>query len=521
MIGTMRQVWVGYALTFVGVAFVVVLYTLLITDVNATTVALSFLLIVLIVASIYGLGPAIAASVVGMLCFNFFFLPPIGELTIYDPQNWVALFAFLVTAIIASQLSSMANARTRDAEKRREEVWKLYQLSQAIIVTPDSETASSSLARQVVEIFGVPYCAVWILKEEGGWKQLAMATELIRPNVFNPDLALIQSVFSTGELKITHANGLNLHGEPVLGKTRASLTVIYAPLKVGVRAIGIVVLVSASIERGMVEAVAGLMALALERARFLNAMSYTEALRQSDELKSALLASVSHNLRTPLTAIRAAVDSLLKEDLSWDQEALHEFHTIISEETYRLTRLIENLLEMARIEAGELHLTKQWISVSELFNNVLDRCSAIIRDLQVVVELNDEWLTGWIDSNLVAEVLTNLIENASKYSPVGSTIILSGVVRNDELLISVKDQGPGIAPEEMNYIFNKFYRGTRLPRQGSEGTGMGLAIARGIVEAHGGRIWAESILGQGSTFCFSLPIERKHTQPGFKDGNHD
>src|SRR5579885_3052906 len=510
MIGTIRQTWIGYALAVAGVAFVVVLYALLITGVNATTVALSFLLIVLLVASIHGLGPAIVASVVGMLCFNFFFLPPIGELTIHDPQNWVALFAFLVTAVVASQLSSMANARARDAEKRREEVWKLYQLSQAIIVTPDPETASSSVARQVVEIFGVPYCAVWVPKEEGGWKQLAMATELTRLDTFSPDLSLIQSVFSTGELKLINANGLN---QPILGETKTPLTVIYAPLKVGVRTIGIVVLVSVFVERGTVEAVAGLMALALERARFLRAMSYTEALRQSDELKSALLASVSHNLRTPLTAIRAAVDSLLKEELSWDQEALHEFHSIISEETYRLTRLVENLLEMARIEAGELYITKQWVSISELFSNVLNRCSAMTRHHQVVVGLNDEWLTVWIDSHLVAEVLTNLIENAAKYSPVGSKIILSGSVKNDELLIGVKDHGLGIAPEELDHIFNKFYRGKRLPRHGSEGTGMGLAIARGIVEAHGGRIWAESTLGQGSTFWFSLPIEHhKDTQ---------
>jgi two-component system, OmpR family, sensor histidine kinase KdpD len=520
MIGTIRQTWVGYALAIGGVAFVVVLYTLLITNVNATTMALSFLLIVLLVASIHGLGPAIVASVVGMLCFNFFFLPPIGKFTIHGPQNWVALFAFLITAIIASQLSSMANTRARDAEKRREEVWKLYQLSQAIIITPDSETASSSLARQVVEIFGVPYCAVWIPKEEGGWKRLAMATELSKPNAFNPDLASIQTVFSTGELKLIHATGLNLDGELTLDK-KAPLAVIYAPLKVGVRMIGVVVLISASIERGTVEAVAGLMALALERARFLQAMSHTEALRQSDELKSALLASVSHNLRTPLTAIRAAVDSLLKEDISWDQVALHEFHLIISEETYRLTRLVENLLEMARIEAGELHLMKQWISISELFSNVLDRCAAVTRDHQIVVELNDESLNVWIDTRLVSEVLTNLIENAAKYSPMGSEITLSGLVRNDELLIGVKDQGPGIAPEESNHIFNKFYRGKQLPRQGSEGTGMGLAIASGIVEAHGGRIWVESILGQGSTFCFSLPNERKDTQFVLTERNYD
>lgn len=510
MIKTIRQIWVGYALAIGGVAFVVVLYRLLIPSVNVTTVALSFLLVVLLIASIHGLTPAIVASVSGMLCFNFFFLPPIGKLTIYDPQNWVALFAFLVTAVIASQLSSMAHARARDAERRRVEVWKLYRLSQAIIVTPDSETAFSSLARQVVEIFAVSYCAVWIPKEKG-WQQIAMATQL-SSDAFNPDLGLIKTVFDTGEIRLTHTNGLDSDKESILDKNKVLLTAIYVPLKVGIRVIGVAVLISASIEESTVEAIAGLIALALERARFLQAMSHTEALRQSDELKSALLASVSHNLRTPLTAIRAAVDSLLKEDLSWSQDTIREFHLIISEETYRLTRLVENLIEMARIESGELHLTKQWISVSELFSNVLDRCAAVTRDHQIILEFNDESLNVWIDTRLVAEVLTHLIENAVKYSPKGSKITLSGMLGNDELLIGVKDQGPGIAPEELDHIFNKFYRGKQLPRQGSDGTGMGLAIARGIVEAHGGRIWVESTPGQGAIFRFSIPIEYKNTQ---------
>src|SRR5947208_323917 len=167
---SLRRNWLGYSVSLCGVAIVTVLYKAMITGVNATTVALSFLLVVLAVASMYGLGPAIVGSVLGMLCFNFFFLPPFGTLTIYDAQNWVALFAFLVTAVTASQLSSAARARANEADKRRDEVWKLYQLSRAIIATPDSETAVSSVARQVVEVFDFKYCAVF-LPEAGQWNR--------------------------------------------------------------------------------------------------------------------------------------------------------------------------------------------------------------------------------------------------------------------------------------------------------------------------------------------------------------
>src|SRR2546423_4525657 len=155
----LRQYWMGYSAALCGVAFVTLLYKTMLTGVNATTVALSLLLVVLAIASTYGLGPAIVSSVVGMLCFNFFFLPPFGTFTIHDPQNWIALFAFLITAVTASQLAAAAPARRHQAEKRRVEVWKVYQLSRAIIAAPDSENAASSVARQVVEAFDFKYCA--------------------------------------------------------------------------------------------------------------------------------------------------------------------------------------------------------------------------------------------------------------------------------------------------------------------------------------------------------------------------
>jgi len=483
-----RQRWFGYLGPLTGVATVTACYKLLIIEVNATTVALSFFLVVLLTAASQGIGPAILASIAGMLCLNFFFLPPVGTFTIYDPQNWVALCAFLVTAIIASQLSSAARRRAREAEKSREEVWKLYQLSRAIIITPDPETAVSTISRQVREVFEITNCEVFTPDESGRLEELP-ATSASPPPVSEK---LLREVFERGELRIDTAHNST-----------------YAPLKVGVRVTGVLFLTSGLMEAGTIEAISGLVALALERARFLKQLSRTEALRQSDQLKSALLASVSHDLRTPLTSIRAAVDNLLEKNLNWDREALHEFHLIIREEVNRLTRLVQNLLEMARIESGELHPIKEWGSLSEIFGNVLDRCTAELSNHRVRVECEENLPMVKVDSRLLASVIANLLENAAKYSPGQSEIILRGAIDSHRLKVTVQDQGPGIPTNELTRVFDKFYRGAIRSVKRRYGTGMGLAIARGIIEAHGGRIWVESTPANGATFSFTVPVETR------------
>jgi two-component system sensor histidine kinase KdpD len=269
---------------------------------------------------------------------------------------------------------------------------------------------------------------------------------------------------------------------------------------------------------GAAEAIAGLVALALERARFLQEVSRTEALRQSDELKAAILASVSHDLRTPLTAIRTAVDSLLQEDIEWDRSAVREFHLIISEEVERLTRLVRNLLEMARIEAGELQIAKRWESVSEIVYDVLDRCSTSIRNHQIDVQIDRQTPPVKVDSRLIGQALSNLISKAAMYSPSGSAITVHAGFENGELKLSVSDQGPGITPDEQDRVFEKFYRGARVSETHREGTGMGLAITRGIVEALGGKIWIESAPGRGATFTFSIPAECMKTEKQAESG---
>jgi two-component system sensor histidine kinase KdpD len=348
----------------------------------------------------------------------------------------------------------------------------------------------SATARQVVEVFGFKYCAVFVPDVAGGLQRVALASDI----QFVPAQSELATTYLEGEIRVSPT------GEG--GHTAA-----YAPLKVGVKSIGVMVLAPSAIERTTIEAVAGLVALAIERARFLKELSYTTALKQSDELKSALLASVSHDLRTPLTSIRAAIDSLLQEEIEWDKTALREFHLIIREEVQRLTRLVQNLLEMARIEAGELKLSRDWGSVSEIFSDVLERTAPAIRNHIVKVDLDEHMPPIKLDSRLIAEALTNLIENSAKYSPPGTELLLKGIVEDDKLTISVKDQGEGIAPGEQDRIFDKFYRSARQDGQNNEGTGMGLAIARGVIQAHGGKIWVESAPGQGATFSFMIPVE--------------
>jgi len=492
--------WTGYAGALAGVALVTILLRGLFTEVNSTTVALSFLLVVLFASSASGLGAGVIASLAAMMCFNFFFLPPVGTVTIHDPQNWVALFAFLATAVIASQLAATARMRAHDAETRREEMGKLYELSRAIIITPDPETAMSLIARQVVDGFGIRYCSVFSLEESGAWRRVAIATNLDGMTEPVPLQADILDCFSTGEIVVTAGGNIT---------SADAERLICAPLKVGVKSIGVMVVLAGSLEPATVEAIAGLIALGLERTRFLKEMSRAEALRQSDELKSALLASVSHDLRTPLTSIRAAVDNLMQKDIEWDKSALDDFHQVISEEVERLTRLVNNLLELARIEAGEINLSKQWGTVSEIISSVLDRCRNAIREHRVLIEVDENlpWIRA--DSRLIAQALSNIVENAAKYSPLGSEIKVRGEVEAGALVISVTDSGPGVAAEERERIFDKFYRGLQSGEARREGTGMGLAIARGIIEAHGGHIRVENAESGGAIFSFAIPVEQK------------
>lgn len=332
--------------------------------VNPITVALVFLLFILFLATVFGSKPAVFASVLAMLCFNFFFLPPFGTLMIADPQNWIALFAFFVVAITAGQLSAKAKRRAEEAER---------------------------LYRELQEAF--------------------------------------------------------------------------------------------------------------EKA------SQAEALKQSEKLKSALLDAVTHDLRTPLTSIKASVTMLLEENqenavhITLEPDGREELLEIINEETDRLNNFVESMVEVARLEAGEFHLRKTPTNVEEIISNTLQRAESLTANHQISVHLAKNLPKISVDSKAISEVVYNLIDNAVKYSPPKSNITISAGQIEDCLEISIEDEGKGVSVERRNKIFQKFYRGDKSVK----GFGMGLAIVRGIIEAHDGRIWVESGKS-GAKFIFELPL---------------
>ena len=374
----------GYCVALVVVSAATVVLRSFGDHVNSTTVALTFLLLVLFLATAWGPRPAVLASVVAASSFNYFFLPPVGTFTISDPHNWVAIIAFLLTAVTVGQLSARAKQRTEEAEVGKREIERLYE-----------------------------------------------------------------------ELRD-----------------------------------------------------------AFERA------SHAEALRQSEKLKSAVLDAVTHDLRTPLTSIKASITTLLDEVrgrtdgnqlVALDEESKIEMMEVIDEESDRLNRFIGGLIELARIEAGEMHLRRRWGTVDEITSAALQRAEPITHGHRVEVDIENDLPVVRVDERAVSEVVYTLVDNAAKYSPKGTSIRITAQ-RYDEGMIkmTVEDRGEGIPIDLRERVFDKFFRATRdgdISTHRPSGTGMGLAIAKGIVEAHKGQIWIESGNdGKGTRVVFTLPI---------------
>jgi two-component system sensor histidine kinase KdpD len=444
--------------------------------VNATTVALTLLLVILGISTRWGLMEATAASVLAVLGVNFYFLPPVGTLTIQDPQNWIALFAFLVTAVTASQLSARARRRAEALEVRRREVERLYALVQAMSLSGSVRKALREFVNRVVQVFGCDGAALY----------------------YKPS----NEVFRSGpESKPVSDHELKVVSELDNISVDAARGVVTAPIKVGVRPLGSLALAGNIPSAEIVGAIAEMVSITIEKARAIEEASQAEAARQSEVLKAALLDSLAHDIKTPLTSIKAAVTSLLGSE---DTGGLsRELLDIINEGADRLNQLAAEVIAMARIEAGKLHLEKRPVRVDELISGALAELGPARRGREISVEAPADLPPANADSELAREVIKQLIENALKYSPEGAPVRVTAALKNGKIVIGVADRGPGIEENERPLIFDKFFRGRRH-RFSTKGTGMGLAIAKGIAEAHGERIWVESEAGEGAAFYMSL-----------------
>jgi len=448
--------------------------------VNHTTVALMFLVAVLLTSAYWGLRYAVVLAVGATAAFNFFFLPPVGTFTIADPQNWVALFAFLVTALVASNLAESARREAEQSKQRRHDVERLYGLSQRLLASENVLELLNALPLYVQETFAVQSVAV-------------MAAD--HPTVYRSSL---DAGFDETVLRSTL-----LRGEPI---TQGGVS--YVPLRLGMRTVGALGVTGAELSREALDALGGLAGLAIERARALEALSKHRAEQEHERLRSALLDSVTHEFRTPLTSIKASVTTLLS-GATLDDQGRSELLTVIDEETDRLNRLVGEAAEMAQLDAGMFKLDLQSHSIRDALEPALQDAKASLESHSVEVIVAPDLPKVPMDVQRIREVLMHLLENAGKYSGPGVPIKVTSEVKDDRLVTSVADRGPGIDSFEQTLIFEKFYRGQHQ-RYTAPGTGMGLAIAKVIVEAHGGTVGVVSQLGSGSVFSFSLPLEKIH-----------
>jgi two-component system sensor histidine kinase KdpD len=469
---------IGFVVAAILLASITFGYSRLL-HVNPTTVALSFLLAILAVSAVWGMTVSVFMSISAMLLFNYFFLPPVGTFTIADPQNWVALFAFLFTSIVGGQLSARIRREADAAHGRRREVERLYAFSQKLLGEGNVIQLMNAIPNFIVDCF------------EAG------AAELFLPQKDK----YYRSGYGAAQVDEEQMKTAFLRDEIISDK----LQVLYfLPVRLGVKPIGSLGISGARLSRQTLEAISSLVAIAIERARAIEQIGETEAERQGERLKSALLDSIAHDFRTPLTAIKAAATDLLDKDSPGNPQQ-HELLTIINEECDRLNHLVEEAAEMAKLEAGEIQLQLEPIAASTLIDSALQHLKKCLSDRRIDLRIEPDLPLVRADLGRTKDILIQLIDNANLYSPKDQPIAISAELTGEFVTFSVADHGPGIDSFEQSLIFDKFYRG-RDQRYQVRGTGMGLPIAKAIVSAHGGTISVTSQQGSGSVFSFTLPV---------------
>ena len=451
--------------------------------VNPTTTGFAFLITVLFIATGWGLTEAIVASIAGVLCYNFFFLPPVGTFTIADPQNWVALLAFLVTAIVASQLSASVKRQADAAIRRQRELERLYSLGRSILLDAGDRPVPIRLAHHVAQAFELRAVALYDVSSDesylAGPEDLAIPTDILKR-------ALSGQVDSSA----------------IASDSR------FAVIRLGTKPAGVLA-VSGVISDVALDAVSSLVAIGLERARVQEAENRAKAARASEELKSTLLDAIAHEFKTPLTSIKAATTTVLADDQFTGQ--YRELISIVNEETDRLDNLVSDAIQMSRIEAGKFKLRRSLVSPNDVIDTVVAQMHSRLEDRPVKTDLARDVTRVYIDRDLIQLSLRQLVDNALKHAPGQSAIRIGTEYGDSQIRFWVADDGPGITPGEAARVFERFFRGN-LNRHAVPGSGIGLSVVREIARAHGGDSSVESVPGKGSRFVIHLPLSEEDPQ---------
>ncbi len=455
-------------------------------DVNATTAGFIYLVVVLFSAARWGLIEALIASFAAVLGFNFFFLPPVGTFTVADPQNWIALTAFLATAIMASQLSSTAKRQALEAVAHQRDLERLYSVSRSILLLDPSGNVGQQLIAQVARVYDAAGAILYIRSSDrfhrAGPEDIQKVDEWLR-----------------------EASG---RGTQFRDPAR-QLTV--TAIRLGTNPVGSLALLGVEISDGALQSLAGLVAIGIERGEVQRQATDIEAARRSDELKSTLLDAISHEFKTPLTSIKAAISTLLTGAIA-DRAQQRDLLVVIDEETDRLSGLVTEAIDMARLTRSNISLQRDWQAPRELLLRAVEEQGRALEGRPVSFNAPDDLPNLLLDAALVRLAFRQLIDNAAKYSPPGSTIEISADREGNQILFRFQDHGPGIAKSDRARIFERFYRSAST-RDTVPGAGLGLTIAQDIVRAHGGAIRIQSPDTGGALFVILLPFQEPDAEP--------
>lgn len=475
-----RRIFHWSMATLTAVGFTILLVW---TRANATTAGMVFLVLVVWSAAQAGLWPSLYVAVLCAVSFDYFFLPPLRTFRIAGVQQWVAMISFLASCVVAGRLAERARRQARQAQQRREDVERLYKLSQEMMLYEDATGLSRELPRMIQRIFALDGVALYIRDQD----QLHASTSEL-PMSIRASLVTLTPGQNPTQI---------MPGE---------LTAM--ALMVGLRPVGALGWRPDLLSREVATAVSAQVAIALTRALAIEASARLEAAREGERLRSALIDSLTHELRTPLTSIRAAATTLMQGE-GLDDASRLDLASVVDEEASRLDKLIGEAVEMAEIDANvvQVHLVQQ--HTRTLLEHAVEQLHAALASHRVVIDVQGPDDPAWFDPHLLGRVLRHLLENAARYSPEDSRILLRSRRTRNRLEFVVEDDGQGIDPVDLPLIFEKFYRGKKGAK--GKGTGMGLAISRAILLAHGGSIDVESMPGQGARFRFWVPLVEKET----------
>jgi two-component system sensor histidine kinase KdpD len=492
-----KKRWPGYAWGLAAIAACTLAGRLTSPLFELTNIAMVYLLAVVLIAARYGRGAAVATSILAVAAFDFFFVPPALTLAVSDIQYIITFAIMLAVALVISSLTASVRLQANVAGHRERRTALLYAMTRELAATRGEEPMARAAVRHVSEVFD---SQVVILLPDAQGKLHYPKGEALPGSLRGADVAVAQWVQD--------------HGEPAgLGSdTLPGAEALYLPLKSAQSVLGVLAVLPANPRRvllpeqfHLLETFAGQIAIALERAHLAEQASRAQVEAQTEGLRNALLASISHDLRTPLAVIAGASSSLAERGERLPPAERKALAVSIYEQAHQMGELIANVLEMTRLEAGAIALNRDWHAISEITGSVLRRLDERLATHPVQVDLPVDLPLVRVDAALIEQVLANLLENAVKHTPADTRIVLRVDREAEALTLSVEDNGPGLPQGDPQQLFAKFHRG--VPESSVGGVGLGLAICRAIVQLHGGRIWAERRPQGGSAFRFTLPLE--------------